>query len=95
MNGNAYEEGLSPEGWAPIMKYWNNKDQPELEKTIARQIFSLDGLRHGTRKPENFLPDNWNLNFMKFSREGQHKMQLDIFLIIRTTSNSILAGRNI
>lgn len=83
MNGNAYEEGLSPEGWAPIMKYWKNKNQPELEKTIADQVFSLEGLKwqytHGTRKPENILPDNWNIDFMKFSREGQHQMQLDMF----------------
>ena len=83
MNGNTYEEGLSPEGWAPIMKYWKNKNQPELEKTIASQIFSLEGLKwqytHGTRKPKSILPDNWNLDFMKFSREGQHQMQLDMF----------------
>lgn len=83
MNGNAYEEGLSPEGWAPIMKYWENINQPELEQTIAKQVFSLDGLKwqytHGTRKPNNILPDNWNLDFMKFSRKGQHAMQLGLF----------------
>ena len=83
MNGNAYEEGLSPEGWAPIMKYWENKNNPELEKTIAQQVFSLDGLKwqytHGTRNPEGINPDNWNIDFMKFAREGQHQMQLDMF----------------
>ena len=83
MNGNAYKEGLSPEGWAPIMKYWKDKNQPELEKTIAEQVFSLEGLKwqytHGTRNPDAILPDNWNIDFMKFSREGQHQMQLDMF----------------
>lgn len=83
MNGNAYEEGLSPEGWAPIMKYWKNKDNPELEKTIAKQVFSLDGLKwqytHGTRNPEGINPDSWNIDFMKFARKGQHQMQLDMF----------------
>lgn len=83
MNGNAYEEGLSPEGWAPIMQYWKNKDNPELEESIAEQIFSLEGLKwqytHGTRDPEGINPDNWNLDFMKFSRNGQHRMQLDMF----------------
>lgn len=83
MNGNAYEEGLSPEGWAPIMQYWENKDNPELEKAIAKQVFSLDGLKwqytHGTRNPEGINPDSWNIDFMKFAREGQHQMQLGMF----------------
>lgn len=83
MNGNAYEEGLSPKGWGPIFDYWKNKDQPELEKQIASQVFSLEGLKwqytHGTRNPEAILPDNWNLDFMKFSRKGQHEMQLAMF----------------
>ncbi len=83
MNGNAYEEGLSPEGWAPIMKYWENKDNPELEKTIAANVFSDGGLKwqytHGTRNPEGINPDNWNLDIAKFAREGQHEMQLELF----------------
>ncbi len=83
MNGNAYEEGLSPKGWAPIMEYWKNKDNPDLEKAIAKQVFSLDGLKwqytHGTRNPEGINPDSWNIDFMKFAREGQHRMQLDMF----------------
>lgn len=83
MNGNAYEEGLSPKGWGPILNYWKNKDQPELEKNIADQVFSLEGLKwqytHGTRNPESILPDNWNLDFMKISREGQHPIQLGMF----------------
>ena len=83
MNGNAYEEGLSLEGWDSIMKYWENKDNPELEAAIAEQIFSDEGLKwqyiHGTRNPEGILPDNWNLDIAKFAREGQHRMQLDLF----------------
>jgi len=71
MNGNAYEEGLSPEGWAPIMKYWKDKNQPELEKTITEQVFSLEGLKwqytHGTRNQANI------------------KCNLICFLIIKTT----------
>ncbi len=83
MNGNAYEEGLSPEGWAPIMKYWENKNNPELEQTIAANVFSDEGLKwqytHGTRNPERINPDNWNLDIAKFARDGQHRMQLDMF----------------
>lgn len=82
MNGNAYEEGLSPEGWGPIFEYWKGKT-PQLEEVIARQVFSDEGLKwqytHGTRNPDGILPDNWNLDIMKFSRPGQHRMQLDMF----------------
>lgn len=82
MNGNAYEEGLSLDGWGAIFDYWKTKT-PELEAQIAQQVFSLEGLKwqytHGTRNPENILPDNWNLDFMKFERPGQHRVQLDLF----------------
>ena len=83
MNGNAYKEGLSLEAWAPIMKYWENKNNPELEAAIADQVFSDEGLKwqytHGTKNPEGILPDNWNLDITKFARKGQHRMQLDLF----------------
>ncbi|MCG8465657.1 MAG: alpha/beta hydrolase [Xanthomonadales bacterium] len=83
MNGNAYAEGLSPEGWAPIMKYWEDKENPQIEKDIAAALFSDAGLKwqytHGTREPENILPDNWNLDILKFARPGQHRAQLDLF----------------
>ncbi len=83
MNGNAYAEGLSPEAWAPIQKYWENKDNPKLEQTIIDNVFSDGGFQwqytHGTRNPAGILPDNWNLDIQKFSRPGQHRMQLDLF----------------
>ncbi|MEM9907590.1 MAG: alpha/beta hydrolase [Cyanobacteria bacterium P01_D01_bin.44] len=82
MNGNAYEEGLSAEGWGPIFQYWQDKT-PELEAEIAGQVFSAEGLKwqytHGTRNPDGILPDSWNLDITKFSREGQHQMQLALF----------------
>lgn len=82
MNGNAYEEGLSPEGWGPIFQYWKGKT-PELEAGIAGQVFSAEGLQwqytHGTRNPEGILPDSWNLDIAKFARKGQHQMQLELF----------------
>ena len=83
MNGNAYEEGLNKEAWAPILTYWQNKNNPELEQTIIAQAFSDEGLKwqytHGTRNPENINPDSWNLDIAKFARPGQHRMQLDLF----------------
>ncbi|MEO1237571.1 MAG: alpha/beta hydrolase [Planctomycetota bacterium] len=81
-NGNAYEQGIGPDGWGPVLDYWKNKT-PELEKTIAQNVFGLEGLRwqytHGTRHPDRILPDNWNLDYLKLSRPGQHRVQLDLF----------------
>lgn len=81
-NGNAYEEGIAKSGWAPIEKYWKDKTVAN-EKTIIDNVFTLEGMKwqytHGTRRPENIAPENWNLDFMKISRPGQHRVQLDLF----------------
>lgn len=81
-NGNAYVEGLGEEGWSLIFKYWKNKT-PEIEREIIKNVFSLEGLKwqytHGMRNPSGILPDNWNLDFMKISRPGQHEVQLALF----------------
>lgn len=81
-NGNIHEEGLNRETWAPIISLWEERT-PELEKTIADSVFSLDGLRwqytHGTRNPDGVLPDNWVLDHARLSRPGQHAVQLDLF----------------
>lgn len=81
MNGNAYEEGLGP-GWETLRGYWQNKST-EIEQKIIPNAFSYEGLKwqytNGTKKPESILPDNWNLDYLKFSREGQHRMHLDLF----------------
>jgi pimeloyl-ACP methyl ester carboxylesterase len=81
-NGNAYAEGLGEQGWSLIFKYWKNKT-PEIEREIIKNVFSLEGLKwqytHGMRNPGGILPDNWNLDFMKISRPGQHEVQLALF----------------
>lgn len=81
-NGNAYEEGISPKGWGPVLDYWKGKTA-ELEKTIIENVFSHEGMKwqytHGTRNPESISPDNWNLDYAKISRAGQHRVQLNLF----------------
>lgn len=81
-NGNAYKEGLAEAGWAPIMKYWRDKTA-ENEQTIIKNVFTLEGMKwqytHGTRNPDNIAPENWNLDFTKISRPGQHEVQLGLF----------------
>ena len=82
MNGNAYEEGLNIEGWGAIYQYWKTPTT-ELGEQIAAQVFSLEGMKwqytHGTRHPENLLPDSWHLDYQKISRPGQKEMQLGLF----------------
>ena len=82
MNGNVYEEGLSVEGWGPVMKYWDDKS-PELEKTITENVFTLGAMQwqytHGTRNPDALLPDSWRLDYQNLSRPGQHEVQLQLF----------------
>ena len=82
MNGNAYEEGLSEKGWGPIFEYWKERTA-ELEAKIIANVFSPEGIEwqytHGTRNPGGINPDNWNLDYMKISRPGQHRIQLDLF----------------
>ena len=81
-NGNAYREGIGPQGWGPVLDYWKNRT-PELEKTIIENVFSYEGIKwqytHGTRNPESISPDNWNLDYAKISRKGQHRAQLNLF----------------
>jgi pimeloyl-ACP methyl ester carboxylesterase len=86
-NGNAYEEGFNRESWQPIFEYWKERT-PELEKALVAGLLSLEGIRfqytHGTRNPDGILPDSWNLDFMKMSRPGQERAQLDLFYDYRT-----------
>ena len=81
MNGNAYEEGLSPSGWEKLREYWKKKT-PELEKYIVDNVFSLEGMKwqytHGTRNPQSILPDNWKLDYLNISRKGQKGAQLSM-----------------
>ena len=81
-NGNAYEEGIAPEGWGPVIDYWKTKT-PELEQKIIKNVFTFEGMKwqytHGTRNPESISPDNWVLDYATISRPGQHRIALDLF----------------
>ncbi len=81
-NGNAYTEGLSPfVASGPVAQYWKSKN-PKLEKMIIEKTLNLQALKwqytQGTRQPENVSPDNWNIDFMKISRKGNHRIQLSL-----------------
>lgn len=79
-NGNAFEEGLGEEAWAGLRRYW--AERSEANERALDGIFTLDGLKwqytHGTRDPGAINPDNWNLDFMKFSRPGTKENMLEL-----------------
>ncbi|MCC6713486.1 MAG: alpha/beta hydrolase [Candidatus Dadabacteria bacterium] len=90
-NGNAYEEGLDPATWQPVFEYWKDR-KAALEQALVSRLLSLEGIRsqytHGTRNPDGILPDNWNLDFLKMSRPGQDRAQLDLFYDYRNNLKS-------
>ncbi len=79
-NGNAYEAGLG-KAWVNVRNFWANRNS-ETESVLLNAL-SLEGLKwqytHGTRNPENINPDTWNLDYLRMSRPGAHKINLDLF----------------
>ncbi|TRX60578.1 alpha/beta hydrolase [Fulvivirga sp. M361] len=79
-NGNAYEEGLG-EAWKDVKALW--KDKNTANENAMLGAFSLEGLKwqytHGTRNPDHVNPDTWNLDFLRLSRPGAHRANLDLF----------------
>ncbi|WP_299616011.1 alpha/beta hydrolase [uncultured Tateyamaria sp.] len=87
-NGNAYEEGVNQETWAPVTHLWENGRDAEYESTLIPNVFSVEGLRwqytHGTRNPDGILPDNWLLDHQAMSRPGMHDVQIGLIYDYRT-----------
>ncbi|MER7538028.1 alpha/beta hydrolase [Streptomyces sp. NPDC097704] len=81
-NGNAYEEGLGAEAWAPVLALIE-KRTPETEEPV-RAIRSLDGIRwqYETGVPAEYRdllsPDAWHHDAALMAREGQDDIQLDL-----------------
>ncbi|MFD7613843.1 alpha/beta fold hydrolase [Streptomyces sp. NPDC059828] len=81
-NGNAYEEGLGAEAWAPVLAMIANRTA-ETEEAV-RAIRSLDGITwqylHGV--PAELLslvsPDSYHHDAALMAREGQDAIQLDL-----------------
>ncbi|WP_405857878.1 alpha/beta hydrolase [Streptomyces sp. NBC_00090] len=81
-NGNAYEEGLGAEAWAPVLALIENRT-PETEEPV-RGIRSLDGIRwqYETGVPAEYRdlldPDAWHHDAALMAREGQDEIQLGL-----------------
>ncbi|MEU9862225.1 alpha/beta fold hydrolase [Streptomyces sp. NPDC047971] len=81
-NGNAYEEGLGADAWAPVLAMIADRTS-ETEEPV-RGIRSLDGIRwqYETGVPAEFhdllSPDAWHHDAALMAREGQDAVQLDL-----------------
>ncbi|MEU6878188.1 alpha/beta hydrolase [Streptomyces sp. NPDC046712] len=81
-NGNAYEEGLGTDAWAPVLALIADRT-PETEEPV-RAIRSLDGIKwqYETGVPPEsrdlLSPDAWHHDAALMSREGQDGIQLDL-----------------
>ncbi|WP_338493451.1 alpha/beta fold hydrolase [Streptomyces sp. SJL17-4] len=81
-NGNAYEEGLGAEAWAPVLALIAERT-PETEEPV-RAIRSLDGIRwqYETGVPAEYRdlldPDAWHHDAALMAREGQDAIQLGL-----------------
>ncbi|MGO4631740.1 alpha/beta fold hydrolase [Streptomyces sp. 2RAF24] len=81
-NGNAYEEGLGADAWAPVLALIAERT-PETEAPV-RAIRSLDGIRwqYETGVPAAYRdllsPDAWHHDAALMSRPGQDAVQLGL-----------------
>ncbi|MFF5974607.1 alpha/beta fold hydrolase [Streptomyces sp. NPDC012769] len=81
-NGNAYEEGLGADAWAPVLALIAERT-PETEAPV-RAIRSLDGIRwqYETGVPaahrDLLSPDAWHHDAALMARDGQDAVQLDL-----------------
>ena len=83
-NGNAYDEGLSP-AWAPIKAYWQEQSP---ENTRALRQFLTAGVTRwqytqGVRDSSVISPDAWTVDQAGLERQGNDRVQLDLFLDYR------------
>lgn len=81
-NGNAYDEGLDNDFWAPIKTYWaqpNSENRDGLRKLVTFDLTKFqytDGMANASR----ISPDNWVADQALLDRPGNDEIQLDYFL---------------
>ncbi|GAB2875457.1 alpha/beta hydrolase [Streptomyces deserti] len=77
-NGNAYEEGLGQEAWAPVLALLAGRT-PQTEAPV-REIYTLDGIKwqylHGVPDPTLVSPDAYEHDAALLARPGQTEIQL-------------------
>ena len=86
-NGNAYEEGLGKDFWAPLQQYWTT-GSGEVRETIRSAALNFNTTKwqyvFGSPHPESIPPETYHLDTALMERPGNKDIQLDIFYDYRT-----------
>jgi pimeloyl-ACP methyl ester carboxylesterase len=81
-NGNAYDEGLDNDFWAPIKRYWADRSQENRDALRPRLTLETTRFQYtdGVAYPARISPDNWAADQAGPDRPGNDEIQLDYFL---------------
>ena len=80
-NGNAYDEGLGADFWAPIQAYWKSDSKEDREKIRAAALnFDLTKWQYtfGSPHPNDIPPEAYYLDAVLMDRPGNQDIQLDL-----------------
>jgi pimeloyl-ACP methyl ester carboxylesterase len=82
-NGNAYDEGLESDFWAPFKVYWNDPHSKP-KRDALREALTFDATKwqymHGVANPELVSPDGPAHDQFLLDRPQNDEIQLDMFL---------------
>ncbi len=80
-NGNAYEEGLNPQGWSAVQTYWKNPTAQNRE--ALRPFFKQETTKwqytHGVGDASLVAPESYTLDQVNLDSPGNAEIQLDLF----------------
>jgi pimeloyl-ACP methyl ester carboxylesterase len=80
-NGNAYNEGLDNEFWAPVKACWADKTEANAAK--LRPLLELQGTKwqytEGARDVTRISPDAWTVDQAYLDRPGNKDIQIEMF----------------
>lgn len=86
-NGNAYEEGLGKDFWAPLQRYWATGDV-KVREEIRTAALNFETTKwqyaFGSPHPEAIPPEAFHLDTALMMRPGNHNIQLDILYDYKT-----------
>jgi pimeloyl-ACP methyl ester carboxylesterase len=80
-NGNAYEEGLGADFWAPVQKYWASGAKEDRE--ALRGLLEFESTKwqytYGSPNADRVQPEAYALDQALMDRVGNKEIQLDLF----------------
>jgi len=80
-NGNAYDEGIDNDFWAPVKELWRDGTKEQADK--LRSLLTLEATKwqytHGVRNVESISPDTWGHVQPLLDRPGNQEIQLALF----------------